>query len=165
MRTIIILFTAAIAAACSQPSQTSSAGAADGAETPSGSAGEPPAPIAAEAGGQAAFDAIRADETIRFIGTEPFWGGNIGAGQMLFQTPENEAGETIAVTRFAGNSGLGFSGTLNGQPVDLAITPGTCSDGMSDRSFPFTATLKLGDEQRNGCAWTDRKPFTGAATP
>lgn len=114
---------------------------------------------------QAAFDAIALDETIRLTGTEPFWGGAIRAGQFVYTTPENEAGETIAIRRFAGNSGLGFSGSSQGGPLDLTITRGTCSDGMSDRSYPYTATLRIGGEQRSGCAWTDRQPFSGPANP
>lgn len=114
---------------------------------------------------QAVFDAIAPEETIRLVGTEPFWGGTIASGSLLYTSPETQAGERIAVKRFAGNSGLGFSGTRGGRPLDLTITRGTCSDGMSDRAFPYTATLRLGSEQRSGCAWTDREPFTGPANP
>lgn len=114
---------------------------------------------------QQAFDAIAEDETIRLVGTEPFWGGTVTRGSFVYTYPENQAGETIAVERFAGNSGLGFSGTRGGKPLDLTITRGTCSDGMSDRTYPYTATLRLAEEQRNGCAWTDRRPFTGPANP
>lgn len=112
-----------------------------------------------------AFAGIAADETIRFLGTEPFWNGEIAGTRLRYATPENTSGETIAVRRFAGNNGLAFSGTLRGQGFDLAITPGACSDGMSDRRFPYTVTLKLGDEQRSGCAWTDRQPFAEVAQP
>jgi len=117
------------------------------------------------ASSQAAFDAIAEDETIRLTGTEPFWGGTVESGRFLYTTPENQAGEAIAVKRFAGNSGLAFSGTRGGKPVDLTVTHGTCSDGMSDRTYPYTATLRLDSEQRSGCAWTDRQPFTGSANP
>lgn len=114
---------------------------------------------------QAAFDAIAPDETIRLVGTEPFWGGTVAGGNLRYTSPENQAGEVISVRRFAGNSGLGFSGTRGGRPIDLTITRGTCSDGMSDRSYPYTATLRLDTEQRSGCAWTDQQPATGPATP
>lgn len=125
------------------------------------------APAAREASGSQnpRFDGIRADETISLVGTEPFWGGRLADGRLTYSTPENQAGESIAVARFAGNAGLGFSGALRGRPLDLAITPGRCSDGMSERSYPYTVTLKLGDEQRSGCAWTEREPFSGAANP
>lgn len=120
--------------------------------------GQPGAP-------QQAFEGISEGETIRLIGTEPFWGGTVAGGNFLYSTTENQAGETIAVKRFAGNSGLGFSGSRGGVPVDLTITSGSCSDGMSDRTYPYTATLRLGAEQRIGCAWTNRQPFEGPANP
>lgn len=98
-------------------------------------------------------------------GTEPFWGGTISGTELVYARPENQQGRAIAVRRFAGNNGLGFSGSLDGAPLDLAVTPGACSDGMSDRTYPYTVTLKLGEEQRSGCAWTERTPFTGPENP
>lgn len=124
-------------------------------------------PVADERAGAShqVFAAIAADETIRLVGTEPFWGGAVEQEQFLYSTPENQAGEAIAVKRFAGNSGLSFSGTREGKPLDLMITRGTCWDGMSDRTYPYTATLRVDREQRSGCAWTDRQPFAGPANP
>lgn len=113
----------------------------------------------------AAYDGIAADETVHFTGTEPFWGGEIADGAARYSTPENIEGAQFAVTRFAGNNGVTYSGTLDGRSFDLMITPGSCSDGMSDRTYPFTATLTLGEEQRNGCAWTDSQDFSGPRNP
>lgn len=128
---------------------------------------DPPTPAStvATSSDGSKFDAIRADETISFLGTEPFWNGKVGGGQLTYSTPENEAGETAPARRFAGNNGLGFSGSLAEGPFDLTITPGECSDGMSDRMFPYTATLKIGERQQNGCAWTERQPYTGPENP
>jgi uncharacterized membrane protein len=114
---------------------------------------------------QAAFAAIGEDETIWITGTEPFWGGTITGERLLYTTPDNQAGESIRVKRFAGNSGLGFTGQRGGRPLDLTITRGACSDGMSDRRYPYTASLKLDAELRSGCAWTDRQPFSGSKNP
>lgn len=111
------------------------------------------------------FDGIAESETVRVLGTEPFWGAEIAGGTVRYSTPENPDGSDVAVTRFAGNSGLGFSGTLAGQRFDLMVTRGACSDGMSDRSYPFHATLMLGEEKREGCAWTDSQPSEGPANP
>ena len=47
----------------------------------------------------------------------------------------------------------------------MTVTPLSCSDGMSDRTYPFTVTLEIGEETRNGCGWTDRQPFEGPANP
>ncbi|MGB7408118.1 MAG: hypothetical protein WA908_06390 [Pontixanthobacter sp.] len=111
------------------------------------------------------YAAIAPDETIRFTGTEPFWGGEVAGETLRYTTPENMEGTTIDVRRFAGMNGLGFSGTLDAAPFDLAITPGQCSDQMSDRSYPYIATLRIGDETRNGCAYTEAQPFIGSDMP
>lgn len=161
IRTASLVLLMVGATAC-QPVEPSSGRATAG----TASEGAPPTPITPDRGSEnRSFAAISAGETINLVGTEPFWGGTLKGGELVYSTPENQQGEAIAVTRFAGNGGLGFSGTWQGRPLDLTVTQGACSDGMSDRSFPFTATLRLGEEQRNGCAWTDRQPFTGADRP
>ena len=111
------------------------------------------------------FDGIAAGETIRFTGTEPFWGGEAQGGSLTYTTPENPDGMIVAVSRFAGNSGVGLSGELAGQPFDMTVTVGTCSDGMSDRKYPFTVTLRIGQETRFGCAWTTAHPYSGPKNP
>ena len=113
-----------------------------------------------------AFAAIAPDERVRFNGTEPFWGGEVSGTRLRYSTPENIDGVPITVERFAGNNGLSFAGQLDGAAFDLMITQGSCSDGMSDRTYPFHATLRLGGgEIRNGCAWTDAQPFQGLENP
>jgi uncharacterized membrane protein len=111
------------------------------------------------------FSAIGEDDSISLTGTEPFWGGEVGGGRFLYTTPENIDGVSIPVERFAGRAGVSFTGTLDGSDVVLAVTEGECSDGMSDRTYPYTATLSLGDDLRGGCAWTEDQPFTGPAAP
>ena len=111
------------------------------------------------------FAEISAEEVLQLTGTEPFWGGEISGGTLTYTTPENVAGDRIAVKRFAGRGGVSFSGSWRDQPVDLMVTPGDCSDGMSDRSYPFFVTLKIGGETRNGCAWSAAQPFSGPEAP
>lgn len=111
------------------------------------------------------FTAIAPDEIISFTGTEPFWGGTIRGGSLTYSTPENIDGTVIEVERFAGQGGLSFSGTLAGKGFDLLVTQGDCSDGMSDRTYPYVATLKLGEELREGCAYTDKQKFSGPEQP
>lgn len=111
------------------------------------------------------FEAIAPGETVQFTGTEPFWGGEVTGDTLTYSTPENIDGVEIDVERFAGLGGVSWSGELDGQPFDLSITEGECSDGMSDRTYPFTATLSVRGETRRGCAWTERRPFEGDRTP
>lgn len=120
---------------------------------------------APDAGPTESFSEIADDEVIFLTGTEPFWGGEINRDTALYTTPENQAGASFEVERFAGNNGLGFTGMLDGSPFDLTVTPGECSDGMSDRTYPYTVTLLIGEEQRQGCAWTDAQPFSGPENP
>ena len=111
------------------------------------------------------YSGIGADETVQFTGTEPFWGGEVSGGMLTYSTPDNQQGESIAVERFAGRNGVSWTGTLGDAPFTLAVTPGDCSDGMSDRAFPFAAMAEIGGETREGCAWTDAQPFTGPQHP
>ncbi|MGD9812768.1 MAG: COG3650 family protein [Sphingobium sp.] len=99
-------------------------------------------------------------ETLKFTGTEPFWGGEVIGETLTWKSPEQPDGQSITVSRFAGRGGLSYSGVLDGASFAMAVTPGTCSDGMSDRSYPFVVTLQLGEEARDGCAWSDVHPFT-----
>ncbi|MGB7372538.1 COG3650 family protein [Pontixanthobacter sp.] len=112
-----------------------------------------------------AYSGIAADEVLRFGGNEPFWGGEVAGETLIYTTPENPDGAAIAVKRFAGMNGLGYSGTLGGQAFDMVVTPATCSDTMADRTYPFAITLSIGEQVRNGCGWTDRQPATGDQNP
>lgn len=111
------------------------------------------------------FDAVAADEIVTLTGTEPFWNITITGAKARYSNPDHPEGFDFTVTRFAGNGGLGFSGTLFEAPVTLTLTPGACSDGMSDRRFPFVATIALGEETLRGCGYTTRQPFTGDDAP
>ena len=111
------------------------------------------------------YDGIAEDETLHFTGTEPFWGGQVTGSSLTYTTPENQTGEVVEAERFAGRGGLSFSGELSGREFAMTVTPLSCSDGMSDRTYPFTVTLEIGEERRNGCGWTDRQPFEGPANP
>jgi uncharacterized membrane protein len=133
----------------------------------------PPAPGTADAAAPATaafdeakpYDGIAPDEQIEFTGTEPFWGGQVSGRTLTYKTPDDLSGRLVEVERFAGRGGISFSGMLDGVTFVMALTPSTCSDGMSDRSYPFTVTLRLGEETRSGCGWTDRQPFTGPPNP
>lgn len=109
------------------------------------------------------WSAIAPDETVQASGTEPFWSVRVERGQMIYTAPDLPEGQEIAVTRFAGRGGLSFSGERDGNVWTLAITQGVCSDGMSDRSYPFTATLADGVTTRQGCAWSAAKPYRDAS--
>ncbi len=115
------------------------------------------------------FDGIAESASITTLGTEPFWGVDIepeGDGYTArYSSPENLEGTTFPVTRFAGNNGISFSGERDGEAVLIALTPGECSDAMSDRTYPYTATVSIGDGTLRGCGYTSDQPFTGDEMP
>jgi uncharacterized membrane protein len=121
--------------------------------------------VPGETNDQRPWDGIAENQVVHFVGTEPFWSGEATATKLTYSTPENQKGEVIDVTRFAGRGGVSYSGTLAAGAMMLAVTPGKCSDGMSDREFPFIATLQIGSQVRKGCAWTERQPFIGPERP
>ena len=135
-------------------------GAATTAASPAPAASATTQGVPGDTSDMQAYDGIRADEKVQFTGTEPFWGGSVSGATLTYSTPENPDGSPIAVARFAGRGGVSWSGTWQDQPFRLAVTEGSCSDGMSDRTYPFTATLQVLGEQRQGCAWTERRSFT-----
>ncbi|MGB3754518.1 MAG: hypothetical protein WA954_11560 [Parerythrobacter sp.] len=108
----------------------------------------------------AQYNGIGADETIYFSGNEPFWGGETTGETLRYTTPEHPDGSMFSVRRFAGNNGLGITGSLEGKSFDMVVTPGTCLDTMADRAYPYVVTLMLNKELREGCGWTERQPFT-----
>ena len=119
-----------------------------------------PTGVPGDTGDTTPFADIAEAETVHVTGTEPFWSAEASGDMLIYRTPENPDGIAIAVERFAGRGGLSFSGSANGASFDLTVTPGECSDGMSDNTYPYTATLALGQDTRFGCAWTDAEPGT-----
>jgi uncharacterized membrane protein len=154
-RTVAPLLFALLAACGGSASSPSSAPSAAPAATPT----------IATAEDTASYAGIAPDEVVHFTGTEPFWGGKVAGQALTYTTPENQTGEMVAVDRFAGRNGISFSGELDEMPFVLAVTPGKCSDGMSDRTYPFAVTLQVRGETRDGCAWTDKQAFTGPEHP
>lgn len=113
----------------------------------------------------APFAAIAEDEVLHFTGTEPFWGGQVDGKTLVYTTPEVQDGTAIMVERFAGRGGISFNGLLDGAEFNMLVTALDCSDGMSERTYPFTVTLAIGDDMRSGCAWSEQHPFEGPARP
>ena len=111
------------------------------------------------------FDAVAPSEVVTMMGTEPFWTLRIEDDAAVWMTPDSPGGTRFAVSRFAGNNGLGFSGTLDGEPFTATLTPGECSDGMSNRRFPFVATIALGQDILEGCGQSTGQPLSGDPAP
>lgn len=94
----------------------------------------------------------------RALGTEPFWAvhtvssGNGGIA-LRYSTPENSEGSAIAIEdELVETQMRRLSGMMGDQPFAIELTVAPCSDGMSDRNYPFTAQVTLGDQTLAGCA-------------
>lgn len=116
------------------------------------------------------FGEISENATIGLLGNEPFWSieiqpDNEEGFMAVYKTPGNLDGSTASVARFAGNNGLGFTGDLDGEALQIAITPGECNDTMSDRTYPYTATVAVGDRTLYGCGYTDENMYQGGEAP
>ncbi|HEY0013720.1 MAG TPA: hypothetical protein VGB79_12815 [Allosphingosinicella sp.] len=91
---------------------------------------------------------------LRAVGTEPFWGARTEGRCVTYSHPENQSGTRVWARYTAGAGGGGtWEGALGGRRFALTIRPAPgCSDGMSDRRYPFAADLVVNGERRSGCA-------------
>ncbi|BEU99239.1 hypothetical protein [Novosphingobium olei] len=89
---------------------------------------------------------------LRAIGTEPFWSADVVGTTLTYGTPDFPSGMSITVARRDGPGFAEWSGALDGKPLTLRIEKGPCSDGMSDRIYPYRATRTIGPEIERGCA-------------
>ena len=123
----------------------------------------PSATESPEPGGEATTDptdtppAIAAEDvfpaSFRALGTEPFWAIHVGEERLRYMTPEDQQGQSIPFTREqTAQDRVTLSAELDGKPLILSGRIEECSDGMSDRVYPYAVTLQIGDEILQGCA-------------
>ncbi|HYC68150.1 hypothetical protein [Brevundimonas sp.] len=92
---------------------------------------------------------------LRAIGTEPFWAVELTGTELVYSgadRPEQRAPQTAPVVR--GTMAVWESTTSAGNPLTVTLTATDCSDGMSNRTWPLTAMVKIGGETLMGCAAT-----------
>jgi uncharacterized membrane protein len=86
------------------------------------------------------------------FGNEPFWSVDARGGELVFRTPEDQAGVALSGRRVPSLVGTVILGTGPRGEFHLGITPGKCSDGMSDRSYDHASTFIYGGATYRGCA-------------
>ena len=130
-------------AATSGSASGSSTSAPSGSQSGSGSgSGSPTTP--AEAG--AVTDSFAA------FGTEPFWQVTVNGTALDFDDVSTGEKRSLTATRSESGNATVFSGDNNGTAFTLTITPGSCNDGMSDNTYPWTSTFVYGEASFSGCA-------------
>lgn len=118
---------------------------AQGAEGPAPAPTEPEAPV--ELGG------VNLNEPVRLLGTEPFWGITLSENELVYSgvdRPEQRA--PLPAPTQQGTVATYETATANGSPISILLAATECSDGMSDRTYPLTARVKIGAEELSGCA-------------
>lgn len=92
---------------------------------------------------------------IRALGTEPFWALDIDSAGLRFTTPDDQRGihfPPIAPS-VAGDT-VAWVGETERAAFDVRIWREQCSDGMSDRVYPYAARVRVGTTTYRGCADT-----------
>lgn len=87
------------------------------------------------------------------VGTEPFWSAAVAQGTLSFERPDAPA----ATGDFGGSPMQGdqrrfFATTANG-PLEIQFTRATCTDGMSDALYAWTAVAKFDGKEWQGCGY------------
>ena len=83
----------------------------------------------------------------RAMGTEPFWDLQFGP-RLLFtdRGSERVVAEPAPRAEMAGGTRI-----YRGRRLLVTITPGPCSDGMSDRSYPDSVSVSVDGQLYRGC--------------
>jgi uncharacterized membrane protein len=105
--------------------------------------------------------ATKPDSALVALGNEPFWSVRLTSREILYRDPEHQDGYRFPSVDPVAEGDARVYRTRRDIPADdpgprtleLRIRRGTCSDGMSDRQYPMTAELKMGNQTYTGCAW------------
>lgn len=134
MRLLVLAASALILSACSQGGETSE---------PAPAPVEPPP----------ALSGVDLSQPVRLTGTEPFWGIELTGSELVYSgvdRPEQRAPQPKITIQ--GTVATFETRSASGTPFEVTLTATECSDGMSDRVFPLTAMVKVGEETLMGCA-------------
>ena len=86
------------------------------------------------------------------VGTEPFWTVKIRADGLALTRPDHpEITNPNPGVRPEGEQGV-WESTSDGGRLRVRLTPGACSDGMSDRAYGYFAQVSIDGEALKGCA-------------
>ena len=115
---------------------------------PDGRAGPAPAPEPAPSLG-----GVDLSRPVRLLGTEPFWSIDLTGSEIVYagaDRPEQRGPQPEPTIQ--GTVATFETTTTAGTPIAITLTATECSDGMSDRTYPLTALVQMGEESLMGCA-------------
>lgn len=125
-------------------------------QAPDGDPAKPPedAPPAAAAAPSPPVDgSMDISKPISALGTEPFWSVTVDGTTLTLKRPDapDKPFEAPGAAIQPGRA-TWIAKAADGAQLTLTIYAGQCSDGMSDRSYPWVAEVALLDEALRGCA-------------
>ncbi len=98
------------------------------------------------------FAGLNLDQPVRALGTEPFWAVDVQGDELVY-SGVNRPEQRARVGRVISAGEVVFRGTTaSGVVLTVTLMPSACSDGMSDRVYPFVARVQVGGEHLSGCA-------------
>ena len=92
-------------------------------------------------------------QPLRALGTEPFWALDVDSTGLRFITPEDTSGirfQPIRPTIDADT--VVWSGQTEAATIEVRVWPEKCSDGMSDREYPYGSRVIIAGTTYRGCA-------------
>lgn len=124
-------------------------------QAPDGATAEPPADASAveapppqpmPAAQPTPADDFKAD--LKLVGTEPFWAVQVRQNELVLQRPDTPDMKTAN----PGPVATATTAVWTAEGMTIVVRRETCSDGMSDRVYPFAAEVTVGTEVLKGCA-------------
>jgi uncharacterized membrane protein len=113
----------------------------------------PPAPMPPADAPVATEPNIDVGAPIDALGTEPFWRLQIRADHLTLARPDHqELRATHSGAEGRGAAGVWQARTPAGPALVVTVTKQACSDGMSDLSYPYAATVEVEAQVLRGCA-------------
>ena len=92
-------------------------------------------------------------EAFRAVGNEPFWGLEIDSTGLRFRTPDDTTGmHWPSMSPVVKGDTFRWVGRTERGEIEASIWPARCSDGMSDRTWQYTAAVRIDTTRYEGCA-------------
>ena len=117
------------------------------------SQGEEPAPATPVVEPAPMLAGVDLGKPVRALGTEPFWSIELTGTEVVYTTPEppeQRAPQPKPVVQ--GTTATWETQTVAGTALEITLVATECSDGMSDRTYPLTAMVRIGETRLSGCA-------------
>ena len=93
------------------------------------------------------------NQPVRALGTEPFWSVAITRDAMVYTDMDRDEQRAANPQPVIQGTTVVYTGaTAEGSTMVVTLISTECSDGMSDRTYPLTARVELGEVSLSGCA-------------